>query len=213
MRNQFYSDRKDIWKWSLLLELAGDTHHVYQVAMLTRDEGEHTLDEGDPWPCSNLVRAFFDRERRSKAHDIYRVEGLINGRITVLNRLGCEYQFYSNRSRDHYFTRVLETIKTDNGKRKLVFLDPDNGLEVKNSNQKHVRSQEICRVWNALNPGDYMVLYQHHSRDFKMRQDPARLRKYIDEKKAQIANATAQASELIKERTHDAVSFLWLERR
>ena len=204
MRNQFYSDRKDIWKWSLLLELAGDRHHIYQVAMLTRDDGEHTLDQGDPGECNALARGFFEDECRVDDRDIYRAEALLSGRITVLNPKGSDCEYYSPSSRTRYFDHVLNTIKSDDKSPKVVFLDPDNGLEVKNSTSSHVRLQDVRRVWNSLRAGDYLVIYQHHARVF--------LNRYMDDKRRQIGDNLKVAQASIQHRTHKAVSFFWLEK-
>jgi hypothetical protein len=120
MRNQFYSDRKDVWKWSLLLELAGGTHHIFQIAMFRPDQGIHGNDFCDPGSCNHAVKRFFAEERLLGVRDISRVERLLPGRITVFMDL------YMNGCRAAYFDHVIEiTRKT---KPKVVFLDPDNGI-------------------------------------------------------------------------------------
>ena len=212
MRNQFYSDRKDIWKWSLLLELAGQTHHIYQVAMLTHDNGEHKLDMGDPGTCSELVYRFFDRERRRNARDIYGVEQLVNGRVTVLSQLGREYQFYSKRCHQKYFAHVIQEITAENKGKKVVFLDPDVGLEVTKSNDGHVLYSDVCRVWTSLSDGDYLVVYQHHPLSFKWKKDEALLEDFARAKKEQIGRALGVEPTRVNTRSHDSVSFFWLLR-
>src|ERR1035441_8600910 len=116
MRNQFYSDRKDIWKWSLLLRLAGDSHHIYHLAMLTPDKGEHRLDVSDPGDCNGCVRAFFEQERRNSAQDIYRAQNLLDGRITVLLRRDSDQLYYTNGQRNEYFDCVRAAISASKAK-------------------------------------------------------------------------------------------------
>jgi hypothetical protein len=153
MRNQFYGDRKDVWKWSLLLKLAGQKHHIFQIAMLRPDKGTHGNDRRDPGACNHAVREFFDDERSQDAHDIKRIEKLLPGRITVLMTQ------YSNGCRVTYFDLVLEiTRKTAP---KVVFLDPDNGIEGATRGHEHIGVQEIERVWESLKGGDYLVVFQY----------------------------------------------------
>jgi hypothetical protein len=158
MRNQFYSDRKDIWKWSLLLELAGNTHHIFQIAMLRPDEGTHGNDFGDPGPCNPAVRKFFDVERSLGVRDLSRIGKLRPGQITVFKNL------YMNGYRAAYFNDVLQiTCKTTP---KVIFLDPDNGIEGMTRGHKHVGVREISRVWrDSLTSGDYLVIFQYGFRD------------------------------------------------
>ena len=170
--------------------------------MLTRDEGDHKLDKGDQALAVIWSGGSFDAERRGSVHDIHRIEGLINGRITVLNQLGSEYQFYSNRNRDQYFARVLEKIKADNREQKVVFLDSDNGVEIKNSNHKHVRLREIKGVWDSLSLGDYLVIYQHHPRE----------RDFIIIKKKQLSATLGLAVDAITHKTHTGVTFFWIKK-
>jgi hypothetical protein len=211
MRNQFYCDRKDVWKWSLLLELAGEQSHIYQIAMLTADETEHKLDVGDPGPCDLRALNFFQLER-AKKRDIYGVEELLPGRITVLNRRDCEHQYYSNGLRSLYFAKVTEAHKVDL-RPKVILLDPDNGTEVKKPNKKHVRLDDVSRIWNVLRRDDHMVIYQHHPRDFRMRKDPILLAEYRDGIRQKVGKAISQKTETINDRTHDAVSFFWIHKK
>ena len=156
MRNQFYSDRKDVWKWSLLLKLAGEKHHIFQIAMLRPDKGTHGNDFGDPGPCNPAVRKFFADERLLRARDISRIERLLPGRITVLMTR------YSNGCRVTYFDLVLEIIRKTAPK--VVFLDPDTGIEGATRSHEHVGHQEIKRVWESLQSGDYLVVFQYSLR-------------------------------------------------
>ena len=204
MRNQFYSDRKDIWKWPLLLELAGDSHHIYQVAMQTPDKGKHTLDVGGPGDCNKDVRAFFEQERRDVAHDIYRVEKLLDERITVLPARNSNPLYYENGQRNDYFDRVCDAISASGAKPKVVFVDPDNGIEVKNSTRAHVRIKHLRRLWDLLASGDYLVIYQHHPRE--------NLDALINEKKQLLAENLGVELGAIKHKPDKGVTFFWIRK-
>jgi hypothetical protein len=45
-----------------------------------------------------------------------------------------------------------------------VFLDPDIGIEAEQGGPEHVTSADVARVFDALQPGDLLVCYQHARR-------------------------------------------------
>lgn len=45
-----------------------------------------------------------------------------------------------------------------------MFLDPDTGLALRTAGAQHVAVSELQRLWAALQPGDWLVLYQHARR-------------------------------------------------
>ena len=47
----------------------------------------------------------------------------------------------------------------------MVFLDPDTGLEPCSVNEKHTTKHEIHHIWCSLDPGEWLVLYQHARRE------------------------------------------------
>ena len=47
---------------------------------------------------------------------------------------------------------------------KIVLLDPDTGIAPKHFNARHVTADEVRAVWEALEPHDWLVLYQHARR-------------------------------------------------
>lgn len=47
---------------------------------------------------------------------------------------------------------------------KIVFLDPDTGIEPGDAGPEHVTKADAAEVWSALGPGDLLVIYQHADR-------------------------------------------------
>jgi len=46
----------------------------------------------------------------------------------------------------------------------ILFLDPDNGLQPNNYNEKHILKNEVSELWDCLLPNSVMILYQHMQR-------------------------------------------------
>jgi len=58
---------------------------------------------------------------------------------------------------------VVGEIESRNGIKKIIFLDPDTGLEPRGGhpNWKHVLEGELEMIWNSLSDEDVLVFYQH----------------------------------------------------
>lgn len=166
MRNQYYGDSRDVFKWSVLLRLIR-RHRikaVLQVAMLRPDDGSG---EGgtrhEPGVVEPSVSAFFDAERLAFEQDpglrqIGRIKQLpsacgggfdIEVMDRVFNRVG-------------YFPAIVSAIATLSNPA-LVFLDPDTGMGGGTGPRRHfqIRDREVAQVFAALRNGDVLALYQH----------------------------------------------------
>ena len=58
---------------------------------------------------------------------------------------------------------MLKRLKGDGGKPRVVFLDPDTGLESRKPGPAHVLESELAAIWREMGPDDVLVLYQHQT--------------------------------------------------
>ena len=72
-----------------------------------------------------------------------------------------EIEFFENIFRIDYFKAVMENslIKS------LIFIDPDNGLQVKKSNKKHILYAELLDIYNIIDYDSILMIYQHSPRE------------------------------------------------
>ena len=167
MRDEWYSDNRDLVKWGVLLKLAElyDIATILQVAYYRStlwDEKSIEID-GRAYPLLLEVVSHFRSIKNIKAmRSKARVRVLVD-----------PFQ-----DRAQYRQRVLMAIR-DLPKPAIVFLDPYTGLEPKESSLKHVLETELRAIWRALRPGDLLVFYQHQNRS----------RSWVEEKQAQFENA------------------------
>ena len=166
MRNQYFGDSRDVFKWSVILRLvrAHSIRTVLHVAMLRPDDGSG---EGGtthlPSVVEYPVRQFFEAERRafernSNLRDIRRIAELPTAcgggfGISVFDRTF---------NRVGYFDEVLDTIGALPSPA-LVFLDPDTGMGQGKGVQrfKQIRVDEVGAVFAALRTGDVLALFQY----------------------------------------------------
>jgi hypothetical protein len=154
MRNQWYGDNRDVVKWSTVVHLARreGISALLHVAMLRPDQLQPTLatSRGKVDPPVEVIRHFRDLE------DIRRL-GATSG-LTI------EVLMEPFRHRAAYFGRLCRRLRTSRDEPMLVLLDPDIGLAPETPGPEHVTSAEVAAVFDALQPGDVLVCYQHARR-------------------------------------------------
>lgn len=169
MRNQYYADSRDVFKWSVILRWvrAHRIRTVLQVAMLRPDDGSS---EGGtvhrPEFTEEPVARFFEAERREFARhphlrDIRRISRLPQTcgggfEIRVFDRPFGGFGYFSEAA------RLASTLPEP----AMTFLDPDTGMGRGNGPQRHkqVRVDEIRAVFSALRGGDALTLFQYRWR-------------------------------------------------
>jgi hypothetical protein len=162
MRNQWYGDHRDLLKWGVLLHLARKYHLelVIQIAYLTLDDPVPTIDGelGETRVAPEILGHF---------RNIHHIAGLADSTGVRIEVFDHEFKTHS---RDQYTAEVVKRIHALDGKPIAVLLDPDTGILENPKSPKHVTPKEVSAIWNALRPKDWLVLYQHASRDRNWRE-------------------------------------------
>lgn len=196
MRNQFFADRKDVYKWSLLLDEAGPSSHILYLAMLRPDTPNgHGRDYGEPtvqeYTREDVIQ-FFEQERAGGIKDLSRITRLSPSRIHVV------LDQYDHRAREGYFRKALSVSRDRKPSEKfVVFLDPDNGIAGKRPKSLHVCASELRDTWDSLREGDKLVVYQHQFRDSE----------WIGLRKGALGQAIGVEEEKIQEKKCQSVCF------
>jgi hypothetical protein len=156
MRDEFYADHRDLWKWTEVLKAAGETKKILYVAMLRPD----TPNKGQPEGVASRVWKFFEEERRSLNAE---------RKCARVTRLSASiepfFDSYRYKDRHEYSRRVAESLRSrPQGERHVVFLDPDTGIGGGRPGDKHVPVEQIGSVWSAMREGDILLIYQHNAR-------------------------------------------------
>ena len=154
MRDQWYGDNRDLAKWSAIVHLArrDAVSTILHVAMYRPDQvaAQLTTAHGKVDPPVEVIRHFRDLE------DIQRLAAATGLAIEVLK------EPFTHRAA--YFGRVCRRIRTSRAEPLVVLLDPDIGLAPEIPGPEHVTSADVAAVFDALQPGDILVCYQHARR-------------------------------------------------
>jgi hypothetical protein len=162
-------------KWGVLLQLAGayEIRSVIQVACLTPDENPVVL-------ASELGEKPLDGRVLDHFRNIERISDLSGPNGPHIHVFA---EPFVARSRRAYVRAAVVAIQAVRERPLAVLLDPDTGLAERLATSKHVRNTEVGEFWNALQPSDWLVLYQHASRQ----------RTWLESRRAAFANAVADS--------------------
>lgn len=155
MRDKWYSDKRDLVKWGGIIHILNDQNFgVKKVIQIAYYKEDH-------WPALNFNRTNIQIPEKVLKHfrDIKLIKNL-DPRIEVFD------QKFSHEARQIYTDDLCEKLKLIREK-KIVFLDPDTGLEPGKCATEHVTRKEVKQIYGSLNPGDFLVFYQHKFRSSK----------------------------------------------
>ena len=155
MKDKFYGDKRDLVKWGGIVRLCHENSikTVLQVAYYRQSKwGKIDFNNGKFVLLPEVVSEHF-----RSIKDIRRLGRRANLDIQIINR-----EFKNNKKdREEYHKEVCKEIEMLN-KKKIVFLDPDKGLEPKKTcTYEHVKPNEVKLIWKSLKPKDFLVFYQH----------------------------------------------------
>lgn len=179
MKNQYFGDIRDLFKYDLLHSLMQSIPCLHQctiIPMLTPDEPSSSdgrrrdfhravLDHRPGSGNSVLVRAL-----ENITHDLPGTAG-VEAICNFFDRSGIRFSLYnpgyylSYKDREAYFSGIPQGLL----KNSCTFLDPDIGLEIMNSNEKHLLYREAAYVFARLGPHSLLIIYQHFPR---MKREP-----------------------------------------
>ena len=167
MQDTWYGDHRDVVKWGTLVHLARSEgiRKIIQVGFLRSAERPPLeTDQGKVEILQEVWEHFRDVDR------IHGLEGPLGLEIVVVDHVDqINGQNLFPQRRKQYIQHIADSLR-NHADGKVVLLDPDTGIEPKQASPEHVKITEIQEIWEALSPGDWLVIYQHAFRDKKWRE-------------------------------------------
>lgn len=169
MKHQYFGDIRDLFKYDIVCHLIESipllSKHTF-IPMLTendsRPDGNKTDYSKAPAGFFNIELANFLKSRvQENKRNIYELEDFFSFKGIELKIYGKDSGYFTQSSRTNYFADIPPAYLCDS----LVFLDPDNGLEIKGTNHQHVLYSEISNLYNRMNQNSIIMVYQHFPRE------------------------------------------------
>jgi hypothetical protein len=162
MKNQFFGDKRDYFKYAFLEGLMEGMPELRQLTciwMLTEPIPNRHGNRNLVPLRGNEVLADFLFERRSQGRlDVREITTYFSDRSYKFNSYGDDPRSPFGFSRDEYFDGIPEPWCRS----ALVFVDPDNGLEPSGgATSAHITATELTRLHARLVAPALLVMYQH----------------------------------------------------
>src|SRR6266478_328899 len=194
MRDEFYADRRDLWKWTVALDQAAERNIVY-VAMYRQNRARLI-----PSGVRSDVATFFADEWEYVARELKcaRIHRLSKKIVPLLDP-------YDLSIADDYFTNVCRHIASRaNGENCLVFVDPDTGIGEGRLKPEHVALKHLALIWRSMHSGDELLVYQHNL--------PQKREDWVSRKQRDLAKALQVREFAVESKPHADVCFFYISK-
>jgi hypothetical protein len=179
MKDIWYSDNRDLVKWSVLIKLAElyDANQILQITYYRKSEFREIIIDGDIYQLPEEVTDNFRKIRN--------IEELNSDiAISVFDELF--------EDRQKYYKKMIQYLSEYKDIKCIVFLDPDTGLQPpkRKPGYEHVLDTEVKMIWKAMQKDDILVFYQHQTNRTG--------RDWVKPKKAQLSRAIGVSKDFVK---------------
>ena len=169
MKNQYFGDVRDLFKYDLIQWILKEISSLQFtfIPMLTEndpkrgDGGKRDFDRakkgGRPGTHNKELMEFL--KKYGDKRDFTEIENYFkpNGFEIVIYK---GHEYFDKRMRNKYFEKILEEYL----RKSLVFVDPDNGLQIKNSKEKHLLYSEVKALYNRMDDDSILMIFQYFPR-------------------------------------------------
>jgi hypothetical protein len=170
LRNQYFGDTRDLFKYDLILELLSENNFLERftfIPMLTEDT------ENRRGKRANYSRAKAGTQRKElieflrkcvaeNRRNIVELEQFFRS-IKLLRKIDFEIygkdEFFSDEKRARYFGEISERLMSNS----VILVDPDIGLEVKsirNREENYITYDEVKLLFRRMDRNSLLVIFQ-----------------------------------------------------
>ena len=150
MRNKWYSDKRALVKWSILIRLARMTSatQILQIAYFRHYTLAGIDIDGEPFEIPSEFKTHF--------RDIRRIEDIPSPVKILVFDMVLE-------NRKVYVDQPANFITSFADEQCIAFPDPDTGLEPVHPNLNHLLEEELEKCRSILKSGDVIVCCRHQT--------------------------------------------------
>ena len=166
MKNQFFGDTRDLFKYDVVLELLLKTsiRQFTFIPMLTpraanRHGGKTDYSTAKAGTRRTELARFLqaciraDRRRIGELETFFRTSRLTRETPLTIYR---EDQYFSDANREKYFTEIPPSLLRE----AVILLDPDNGLEIQRPTEAHLLYAEVGGLYERRGEAAALMVFQ-----------------------------------------------------
>ena len=161
MKNQYFGDDRDLFKYDLVHKIINakcadlPTRFTF-IPMLTEDEG---CKKGKPGTKHPELVKFLNDCTASKKRNIRELKEFFEDKIRIYgaNDYSCSE---SSEMRNEYFKQIRRHLL----QKSLILVDPDIGLENGKLTEKHLRYSEVGELYDRMDSDSILMIFQFRPR-------------------------------------------------
>lgn len=177
MKKQYLGDVRDLFKYDLIqriLEGISSLQGFTFIPMLTRDDPrrrdgnkrdfDKAKERGRPGRNNEKLIKCLKKYKNKDKRNFTEIKKHFQSRgfeVRIHEERGNKYFTNNNRMRDEYFKNIPVGLLH----KSLVFVDPDIGLQIKNSTEKHLLYSEVKFLYDHMDEDSILMIYQHFPRE------------------------------------------------
>jgi len=167
MKNQYFGDTRDLFKYDIIQHLYTELSPIERILFIPMLTPDDTLNHGKKIDYSKAKAGYLNIELvKYLSNCILQNKRNIKNIINYFDVKGLNFHLYKpsdyllQKSRDDYFRYLNNAILPHT----LIFIDPDNGLEIKNPDSKHLLITELNKIFVQIDEYSILMIYQHFPR-------------------------------------------------
>lgn len=168
MKNQFFADNRDLFKFDLVQILKNNIYQqnqIYYIPMLTENDGTNNGGQTDRSKAkagyeNKKLLKYLDKCIRTGKRNIKEIKEYYSIEKIDINIYREEDDYFNHTKRDDYFKQAIKDLSNNS----LILVDPDNGMEVDRSNEKHILFSELLALYGSMADNSILMIYQHFPR-------------------------------------------------
>lgn len=167
LKNQYFGDVKDLFKYDLVEELIRGVPELKQFAFIpmltapdTRNDGNKVDYKRRAGSMNRELCEYLQTRVERGVRDIVEIKKYYRTKGIPIEIYG-ESEYFNHRNRYFYFKGIPNGLL----KNSVILLDPDNGLEIKKSNERHVLRSEVADLYGRMSNTSVLVVFQHFRRE------------------------------------------------
>ncbi len=221
MKNQYFGDVHDLFKYDLVLEILSKTHlsKFTFIPMLTPNDNDHegrriTYTKNRAGYHRFTLRTFLEtriKENRRNINELYHffkgpeVIHSIGKRVALYIHCANENGYFTHEERKGYFESIPQHWLKD----AIILVDPDIGIEVKSASRmnlhKYVTYSEIQLLFNKMNDQSVLIIFQYIPRVNRLQ--------YYEKKRQELCQRMSSASIRLQYISDNQVVFFILTKK
>lgn len=167
MKNQYFGDNRDLFKYDLIVRVIKETgliKHFMFIPMLTENDDTGHGEDRDRKrasagrdPLVNFLNKFEEKSKR----DIKHLESFFGKCNIGMKIYYGKDKYFSHQQRQDYFKQIGDELPS----KSLILVDPDNGLEPEGKTKKeHVKYCEIKAIYKHMGKSSILMIFQDLAR-------------------------------------------------